>query len=79
MLFMFPIASTLNDAGNLGSFRKNLFELGHQLVGGDDDLDLGLVDGVHDGLLAQVGVEGHQGEGLLEAGLGRQHPLGPGQ
>ena len=32
-------------------------------------LHLSLVDAVNDGVLAEVGVERHQREGLLEAGL----------
>jgi hypothetical protein len=34
---------------------------------------------VPDGLLAQVGVDGHHGDGLLEGTLGCDHPLGPAQ
>ena len=61
------------DKVNNGS---NLLEFRQQLVRGNDVRDLRLCDPVCDGLLPQVGVQGDEGEGLLEAAQGADEPLG---
>ena len=58
-----------NDILDSWSLVQDPLELGQQLVTGDHSLHLSLVDAVHSGVLAQVGVESHHGEGLFEAGL----------
>ena len=44
-------------------------ESGSETLARPTTADLCLVDAVYDGVLPQVGVQGHQGKRLLEAGL----------
>ena len=48
---------------------EDLGELGQELGGGDHGLHLGLEEAVPHRVLAQVGVQGHHGQGLLETRL----------
>ena len=61
---------------DFGRLLENGLELGQEVVGGDDVSHFGLVDAESDGVVAQVGVQGDQGEVLLEAAQGTGQPLG---
>ena len=58
--------------------REDVLELWQELVRCDDVCGLGLVEAVHNSLLAQIGVQGDDGEALLEAPLSGDEPLAPG-
>ena len=60
----------IHDVLYSGCFVQDPFELWQKLMACDDGLHLRLIDTMDCGVLSQVGVECHHGEGLLEAGLG---------
>ena len=45
-------------------------------MGGDDVLDLGFVDRVGDTVVAQIGVQGDDGQVVLKAAVGGDDPFG---
>ena len=48
--------------------------LGEELVAGDDQLSLGLLQTMHHRLLPKVCLQGHHWETMLETGLQREVP-----
>ena len=58
-----------------GRLLEHVLELGQELVRGDDVGDLGLVDAVRDGVVAEVGVQRDERERLLEAAQRAHQPL----
>ena len=58
-----------DEAGHLGCLGQDRLELGQQLVRGDHDLNLGLVDRMNNGVFTKISVQSNNREGLLETGL----------
>ena len=52
------------------AFRQHWLDLGPGVEAAEKGLDLGFVDGVDDAVVAQVGVDRHDGQVVLEAGVG---------
>ena len=50
--------------------RRNLSEFLEGVVGAESDACFGLAEGVYDSVVAQVGVDGHHREVVLEGGVG---------
>lgn len=66
----------VDDGVHVGQLLQQRLELGQQIVAGDDDRRLRLLDAVDDAVVAERRVDRHDGDVLLEAAVGGDHPLG---